>query len=77
MLSIPSTINVEGSGKLDAREGTFTTMVISLSETSDAYIQVKERIELYAQDTATLELYGDPEIVVTGLKNKARILKKE
>lgn len=72
-----ATIKVEGSGKLDAKEGTFTTATLSLSETSDAYIQVKERIELYAQDTATLELYGDPEIVVTGLKNKARILKKE
>lgn len=72
-----ATIKLERNGKLDAKEATLNTTVISLSETSDAYIQVKERIELYAQDSAILELYGDPEIVVTGLKNKAKILKKE
>ncbi len=72
-----ATIKLEGNGKLDAKEATMNTTVISLSETSDAYIQVKERIELYAQDSSIIELYGDPEIIITGLKNKAKILKKE
>ncbi len=72
-----ATVKVDNNGKLDAKEGTMNKAVITLSESSDAYIQVKEHIELYAQDTATLQLYGDPEIIVNGLKNKAKILKKE
>ncbi len=68
---------VTGNGKLNAKEAVVTTSEINLSEDSDAYIQVKESITLYAQDSAVLQLYGEPTITVTGLKNKAKILKKE
>ncbi|WP_299762160.1 DUF2807 domain-containing protein [uncultured Dokdonia sp.] len=66
-----------GNGKLTAKEALLTTTEINLSDDADAYIQVKEAITLYAQDSAVLQLYGEPTITVTGLKNKAKILKKE
>lgn len=70
-------LTLTGSAKLSAKEVLLTTADITLSDSSDAYMNVKEAITLYAQDTATLELYGDPTITVNGLKNKAKILKKE
>ncbi len=72
-----SKLTLSGSAKLSAKEVLLTTADITLSDSSDAYMNVKEVITLYAQDTATLELYGDPSITVNGLKNKAKILKKE
>ena len=70
-------LTLSGSGKLLAKEALLTATDITLSDSSDAYIQVKETITLYAQDSAELQLYGEPSITVTGLKNKAKILKKE
>lgn len=70
-------LTLAGSGKLRAKEASFTTTDITLSDTSDAYVHVKEAITLYAQDSSELQLYGEPTITVTGLKNKAKILKKE
>jgi hypothetical protein len=70
-------LTLSGSAKLSAKEVLLTTADITLSDSSDAYMNVKEAITLYAQDTAVLELYGDPTIAVNGLKNKAKILKKE
>lgn len=68
---------IAGNGKLTAKEALLTTTEINLSDDADAYIQVKEAITLYAQDSSVLQLYGEPSITVTGLKNKAKILKKE
>ncbi|GGG13372.1 hypothetical protein GCM10011344_12570 [Dokdonia pacifica] len=70
-------LTLTGNGKLTAKEALVTTTEINLSDSSDAYMQVKEAITLYAQDSAVLQLYGEPTITVTGLKNKAKILKKE
>ncbi len=70
-------LTLSGSAKLSAKEALITTATITLSDSSDAYVNVKEAIALYAQDTSTLELYGDPTITVDGLKNRAKILKKE
>jgi len=70
-------LNLSGNGKLRAKDASFTTTDITLSDSADAYIQVKEEITLYAQDSSELQLYGEPTITVTGLKNKAKILKKE
>ena len=65
------------NSKLDGRKLSIETVELNLSQGADAAINVKETITLYIQDTAVLELYGDPEITVSGLKNKAKILKKE
>jgi len=65
------------SSKIDGRKVSFETADLNLSDGADAALNVKQAITLYIQDTAVLELYGDPEIAVTGLKNKAKILKKE
>lgn len=70
-------LTLTGNGKLTAKEALITTSEINLSDDADAYIQVKEAITLYAQDSAVLQLYGEPTITITGLKNKAKILKKE
>lgn len=67
----------EKSSKLDGRKLSIETVELNLSEGADAAINAKEAITLYMQHTAVLELYGDPEITVSGLKNKAKILKKE
>ncbi|MFC4633634.1 GIN domain-containing protein [Dokdonia ponticola] len=65
------------SAKLNAKDALLTTAALTLSDNSDAYVNVKEAITLYAQDTSTIELYGDPTITVDGLKNRAKILKKD
>jgi hypothetical protein len=66
-----------GSSKIDGRKVSLETLDLNLSDKADAALNIKEVITLYLQDTAVLELYGDPEITVSGLKNKAKILKKE
>jgi len=48
-----------------------------MSDSSDAIVNCKEQLEIYLEDSAVLDIYGDPEIKVEGLKNKARISKKE
>jgi hypothetical protein len=72
-----ATISCKENAKIMAKEAALKNVDITLSESSDAFINAKETITLYAQDTSVLELYGDPEITVSGLKNKAKILKKE
>lgn len=72
-----ATIKITDNAKLEAKEVGLTQAAISLSDTSDAVINTKEQITVYLEDSATIALYGDPEITVDGLKNKAKILKKE
>jgi len=50
---------------------------LNMSDSSDAIVNCKEQLEIYLEDSAALDIYGDPEIKVEGLKNKARISKKE
>lgn len=81
-LTLDGTVNslkltLSESSKLSAKEVLLTTADITLSDSSDAYMNVKEAITLYAQDSAVLQLYGEPTITISGLKNKAKILKKE
>lgn len=65
------------TSKIDTRKASISNAIIELSDNADALLNVTENIDLFAQDNSTLELYGDPEISVSGLKNKARIFKKE
>lgn len=81
-LSLDGTIEVaklssKGSSKIDANKASIAGADIYISDNADIFVNVKESVSLYLQDAAVLELYGDPEITVTGLKNKAKILKKE
>ncbi len=70
-------LTLKESAKISGKEASLAQADINLSDTSDAVINTKETITIYAQDTSELQLYGDPEITITGLKNKAKILKKE
>lgn len=70
-------LNLKKEAKIAAKDASLSQVDINLSEASDAVINVKETITLHAQDTSEIELYGNPEITVTGLKNEAKILKKE
>lgn len=70
-------VDAKENAKVTAKEASLSKVEITLANSADAFINVKEAISLFAQDTAVLQLYGDPEITVTGLKNKAKILKKE
>lgn len=70
-------INVKDNAKLLAKDCTLDTVEVNLKDKAESVLNVKENITLYAKDTSTLQLYGDATITVSGLKNKARILKKE
>lgn len=72
-----ATLALKESSKLMAKEASLAQVEIALSHSTDAFVNAKETITLHAQDTSVLQLYGDPEITVTGLKNKAKVLKRE
>ncbi len=70
-------INIKDNGKLLAKDASLNAVEINLKDKAEGTVNVKENITLYAKDTSTLQLYGDGNITVSGLKNKAKILKKE
>ena len=72
-----ATIEIKEDAKIAAKKAAFSEVDINLANDADVIINAKEAITLYAQDTSVLQLYGDPKIIISGLKNKAKILKKE
>ena len=70
-------INIKDNAKLLSKDTSLNTVEINLKDKAEGTVNVKENITLYAKDTSTLQLYGDANITVSGLKNKAKILKKE
>jgi len=72
-----STVKIKDNGKFEAKEASLNKIKLNMSDSSDAIVNCKEQLEIYLEDSAVLDIYGDPEIKVEGLKNKARISKKE
>lgn len=70
-------INIKDNGKLLSKDTSLNNVEINLKDKAEGTVNVKENITLYAKDASTLQLYGDAAITVSGLKNKAKILKKE
>jgi len=70
-------INIKDNGKLLGKDTSLNSVEINLKDKAEGTVNAKENITLYAKDTSTLQLYGDAAITISGLKNKARILKKE
>lgn len=75
--AVTAQINVKDTGKFLAKDASLTNVEINLKDKAEGVVNAKDTITLYAKDTSTLQLYGDAEITVSGLKNKAKILKKE
>lgn len=72
-----ATLEIKEGAKITAKKAAFSEVDINLSNNADVTINAKETITLYAQDSSVLQVYGDPKIIISGLKNKAKILKKE
>jgi len=72
-----ATLEIKEGAKITAKKAAFSEVDINLSNNADVIINAKETITLYAQDSSVLQVYGDPKIIISGLKNKAKILKKE
>ena len=72
-----ATLEIKEGAKITAKKAAFSEVDINLSNNADVVINAKETITLYAQDSSVLQVYGDPKIIISGLKNKAKILKKE
>ena len=72
-----ATLEIKKDAKIIAKKAAFSEVDINLSNSADVTINAKETITLYAQDSSVLQIYGDPKIIISGLKNKAKILKKE
>lgn len=70
-------LSAKGGAKITAKDASIIKADIHIADNADMVVNAKEKASLYLQDDGVLELYGDPEIIVTGLKNKAKIVKKE
>lgn len=75
--AVTAQINVKDAGKFLAKDASLTNVEINLKDKAEGVVNAKDTITLYAKDASTLELYGDAAITISGLKNKAKILKKE
>jgi hypothetical protein len=64
------------SGTLKGKDLKTTNSNVTISESSNIYIYTSKLLNIYAKDKSKIYVYGEPEIKVEGLNDKAEIIKR-
>ncbi|WP_339888316.1 DUF2807 domain-containing protein [uncultured Flavobacterium sp.] len=65
-----------GKPILRAREFVNNKLIIEQSNSSDAYVNVQDKINIFLTDKAKLYLFNSPEVKIEGIRDNAHIIKK-
>ena len=71
-----SSFNLKRSSEVDARRLNSNTAVIESSNTTEISLKVSRKLEINAADKSKVYVYGNPDIQLKGLTNKAHVIKK-
>lgn len=66
-----------GKPILRAKSFVNTKLIIEQSNSSDAYVNVQEKINIFLSDKAKLYLFNSPEVKIDGIRDNAQIIKKK
>lgn len=65
-----------GKPILRAKEFVINELVVEQSNSSDAYVNVQDKINIFMTDKAKLYLFNAPEVKIDGIRDNAHIIKK-
>ena len=69
-------LTATGSSDIKAKKLRTTYANLNGSNSADIYINTTKELELYMQGKSDVYVYGNPEIKVTGMNDKSKIIKK-
>ena len=70
------TLTTEGTSDFKGRRFQGKSFDITLNKRSKASVHASDKLNVFAKDKSTVEVYGSPEINVVALSDKAEIVKK-
>lgn len=68
--------NGTGSGTLKGKDLKTTNSNVNIAESALVHIYTSKLLKIYAKDKSKIYVYGEPEIKVEGLNDKAEIIKR-
>ncbi len=69
-------LTITGTASVKASVLRAETVNLIASDNCDIYVNATKNLTIYAQDKSTINLYGNPEIIIEGFKDSSRLIKK-